>query len=368
MNNKLTLEWRELSNENSELYLICSELEINCTEIIRDHYYYFENNEVVELDKDETTILDKTVENKRLIQLFDGSNYTIIDETGKIIFDCLEYIEFIGDSGYFLSKNSNEHCLYSIYNTEPEFTSEFEITYDSEFDIFHIENELGNHEVIYRGARYNSKPLIGDEPYPFKSKNIEIILTPIDDIAEDSILLISSPNRLPKKHFLEKYSIISSYNYEWIIINQFGEQFEIILGNGNCIRLEKNLSVTTFSLSTEELIFVIHNVQKNENYIVVDEFEKTLKLDTNYISTDIILRYNHFFLPAKEYFLIENKVVGNFLIIYSKSKRSDYQFATIYKDSENIWDFEVPIEQTRDPMLCLQYALIEQSTLKNIST
>jgi hypothetical protein len=370
MNNQITLEWRELTSGNSELYLICSELEINCTELIRDHYYYFEYNEIVELDKDEIKILDKTINNKRLVQLFDGSNYTIIDETGKIIFDHLEYIEFINDSSYFLSYNSysNEYCLYSISNTEAEFTSEFEITYDSKYDIFHMENEIGNHEVIYQGVRYSSKQVLERDHYTFKSKDIEIILTPIDDVEDDSILLVSSPNQLPNKYFLEKYSIISSYNYEWIIINHFGEQFEIILGDGNCIRLEKNLSIATFSLSPEELIFAIQNDQKNEIFLVVDEFEKILKLEISYISTDIILRYNHFFLPAKEYFLIENKVVGNFLIIYGESKRSDYQFATIYKDSENIWDFEVPIEQTKDPLLCLQYAFIEQSTLKNIST
>jgi hypothetical protein len=370
MNNQITLEWRELTSENSELYLICRELEINCTKLIRDHYYYFEYNEVVELDKEETKILDKTINNKRLVQLFDGSNYTIIDETGKIIFDHLEYIEFINDSSNFLSYNSysNEYCLYSISNTEAEFTSEFEITYDSKYDIFHMENEIGNHEVIYQGVRYSSKYVLNRDHYAFKSRSIEIILTPIDDVEDDSILLISSPNQLPNKYFLEKYSIISSYNYEWIIINHFGEQFEVILGDGNCIRLEKNLSVATFSLGREELIFEIRNKLNNERFLIFDEFEKLLKAEINFISIELMHEPLSFFLPAHDYFIFENKVIGDFLIILNESKKSNYKIATICWDSETIWRFDVPIEQTIDPLLCLQYALIDQSTPRNASS
>jgi hypothetical protein len=370
MNNRLTLEWRELENGNSELYLISDELEINCTELVREHYY-FEDDEEVSFDRDNTSILNLTINGKRYIQLFDGSNYTIIDERGKITFDHLEYLEFNHDSTYFTSRNSNseEYHLYSLSNSEPEFTSEFGINYDSVFDIFHIENEFGNHEVIYRGERYNYRSIIGDDPYPFKSKIIEIILTPIDDLEEGSILLISSPKQLSKKHFLERYSIIPSYNYEWIIINQFGEQFEIILGDGNCIRLEKNLSIATFSLGREELIFEIRNKLNNERFLIYNEFKKLLEANINFISQELISEpHSLFYLPAQDYFIIENKVIGDFLIILNESKNSNYKVATIYWDSETIWRFDVPIEQTKDPLLCLQYALIEQSNLRNTST
>ena len=369
MNNRLTLEWRELENGNSELYLISDELEINCTELVREHYY-FEDDEEVSFDRANTSILNLTMNGKRYIQLFDGSNYTIIDETGKIIFDHLEYLEFNHDSTYFTSRNSNseEYHLYSLSNSEPEFTSEFEINYDSKYDIFHMENENGNHEVIYRGERYNYRPVIGDDPYPFKSKIIEIILTPIDDLEEGSILLISSPKQLPKKYFLERYSIVSSFNYEWIIINKFEEQFEIILSDGNCIRFEKNLSVATFSLGREELIFEIRNKLNNERFLIFDEFEKLLKAEINFISIELMHEPLSFFLPANDYFIFENKVIGDFLIILNESKKSNYKVVTICWDSETIWRFDVPIEQTIDPLLCLQYALIDQSTPRNASS
>jgi hypothetical protein len=369
MNNRLTLEWRELENENSELHLISDELEINCTELVREHYY-FEDDEEVSFDRANTSILNLTMNGKRYIQLFDGSNYTIIDETGKIIFDHLEYLEFNHDSTYFTSRNSNseEYHLYSLSNSEPEFTSEFEINYDSVFDIFHIENEFGNPEVIYQGDIYSFEPVLTGLAPVLNNDYSEIILTPVHDTKEDSILLISSNNQLPKEYFLEKYSTITSPYHEWIIINQFGEQFELIFGDGNCIRFEKNLLVTNFSLHRGELIFVIHNSVNNEQFLIVDEFEKLLENEIYLINDDIISNPNFPFLFASDYFIFENNVIGNFLIILNESKRSDYQFARIYWDAKNIWDFEVPIEQTKDPLLCLQYALIEQSNLRNIST
>ena len=369
MNNRLTLEWRALSNDNSELYLINNEREINCSELLSDHYDFEEENEI-ELDKQNSEILNLRVNDKRLVKIFDGSNYTIIDENGKIIFDYLEHVEFNNNSSYFSSYNSNseEYCLYSISNSEPEFTSESEITYDSAFDIFHIENEFGNPEVIHRGDIYSVKPVLNGLTSVLNNDYSEIILTPVHDTKEDSILLISSNNQLPKEYFLEKYSTIASPNHEWIIINQYGEHFELIFGDGNCIRFEKNLFVTNFSLNRGELIFVIHNSLNNEQFLISDEFEKLLENEIYLINNDIISNPNFPFLSASDYFIFENNIIGNFLIIFNESKRSDYQVARIYWDAKNIWDFEVPIEQTKDPLLCLQYALIEQSNLRNTST
>lgn len=372
MEKKLILEWRESKKGISELFMNNGISEINCSELVRDHCELAHEDTVV-LERNVCQTLNFTHEGKKLILLNDGVYSYIVDENGEFIFDSLEYIE-LNRSKYNFTLFDNEldrYCIYSHKTDHPEFTSNSFIEYNHRFDIFIIEDEFGISRAIHDGIEYEISNVVEKKSGTVDYSNDEVILTDLHDSYEDSILIFASEAENLKKIYLENYNVITLQHGDWLIINQCKGYLQIISKHGKCITLSDDLTLKALQPWARDVVFEIESKQTKEKFLVIDNFQNLLETKIHKISPET-LKFDFFentpFLAAREYFVFQNKPLGDFLLIYSDSKIPGNTRVTIFWAlEESPLIFEVPNELSKNPLHCLQYGFVDQSSLKQIT-
>lgn len=372
MKKKLILEWRESKKGISELFMNNGISEINCNELVKDHCELNHEDAVVLL-RDECQALNFTHEGKMLVLLYDGSSYFIVDENGKFIFENIDFIQFDRSKNYFtiLNEELDQYCIYYHTTDYPEFTSNSPIEYYHRFDIFIIDGEFGS-KVIHEGEEYNISSVVDKKTnYIDYEHDNEVILTDLYDYDEDSILIFASKVENPKNIYLENYNVIPLKNGDWLIINQCEGYLQIISKNKRCIDLSDDLTLKALQPWARDVIFEIEIKQTKEKFLVIDNFQNLLKTKIHEILPQTlqsnIIENTPLFLSASEYFIFQNKPLGDFLLIYSDSKIHGNTRVTIFWTLEEPpLIFEVPNELSKNPLLCLQYGFVDQSSLKQI--
>lgn len=365
MGDKLSFDLRVSKDGLVDLYLINGNSEINCSEVVKD-YYELQEEEIIEFEMEECQVMNFFHNRKRLVLLFDGSSYTIVDENGSVIFGSIEYIEFSRNERYFIIMDSEfeEYCVYSSDTAEPEIKSASPIEYYSRFDIFIYESDFGIKSSFYAGDLY-SIVYIEEDKHGFLSESIDaIILSPIY-YDGDSILMFASNTVDPIKHYIDKYSIHKFNRNQWFIINLHEKQYELIFENGNCVYFEKNLVLSAFNFRNDEVIFEINDIENEQKFIILDRFYSFLRQKENVIS-NIITRVDLIdFEPTSEYHYLENNCIGDFLVVFLERGRPELLSVLIYWGEDEVWKLSVPKGLKKDPLLCLKYALLECSSKKS---
>jgi hypothetical protein len=165
--------------------------------------------------------------------------------------------------------------------------------------------------------------------------------------------------------------VITLQNGNWLIINQCEGYLQIIFEHGKCINLSDDLTLKALQPWPRDVVFEIESKQTKEKFLVIDSFQNLIKSKVHEISLRTIkddFFRNIALLAAKEYYILRNKVIGDFLLICSDSKDSENTRVTILRNIEEPpLIFDVPNELSKNPMHCLQYGFVDQSSLKQIT-